>query len=96
MSIFNKLLDHIPIPVMVPVIQHYERPLIENFEETFLAKLNDSGFLDKVKKGMSIAITAGSRGVANQPLSIRLLVTELKKRGAEPFIPHKSRDQNYG
>jgi hypothetical protein len=42
--------------------------------------------LETVKEGQSIAVAVGSRGVVNQPLLVRLLVAELKKRGARPFI----------
>ena len=42
--------------------------------------------LSGLKPGDSVAITAGSRGVANIATIIRSLAEELKKRGALPFI----------
>ena len=42
--------------------------------------------LSGLKPGDSVAITAGSRGVANIATIIRSLAEELKKRGARPFI----------
>src|SRR6202012_4636795 len=39
-----------------------------------------------VRPGMNIAVGAGSRGIANLPLVTRLLIDELKKAGAKPFI----------
>ncbi len=86
MNIFNTLLDPIPIPKMVRARQTYPRPVSSDPEAEFLDKLHRSGVLSRVKSGMSIAITVGSRGVSNQPLLVRALVAELKKLGASPFI----------
>jgi hypothetical protein len=41
---------------------------------------------EKVKSGDSIAITAGSRGVANIDVATQTIVEALKELGAEPFI----------
>ncbi len=86
MDIFNTLLDHIPIPKMVDVKQTYERPKIDDLENALVSHLEESGLLNAVKKGMSIAVTAGSRGIAVQPLILKGIVRECKRRGAEPFI----------
>ena len=86
MSVFNLLLDPIPLPRMVKAEQKYPRPILINPVEEFKTSLNNSGLLSRVSVGMSIAITVGSRGVSNQPQLVRALVTELKKVGAEPFI----------
>ncbi|AEP00940.1 lactate racemase domain-containing protein [Heyndrickxia coagulans] len=40
----------------------------------------------KIKPGMEIAITAGSRGIANIPLIVKSVADEIKKRGAKPFV----------
>ena len=86
MSIFNNLLDSIPIPQVVRARQSYPRPVCADPEGTFRDKLHASGVLDRVTPGMSIAITVGSRGITNQPLLARALVDELKQAGAAPFI----------
>ncbi|RBW67964.1 lactate racemase domain-containing protein [Bacillus taeanensis] len=41
---------------------------------------------EKIKPGMEIAITVGSRGIANIPLIVKSTAEEIKKRGATPFI----------
>ncbi|MGN7299425.1 lactate racemase domain-containing protein [Ferdinandcohnia sp. SAFN-114] len=41
---------------------------------------------EKIKPGMEIAITVGSRGIANIPLIVKSVADEIKKRGASPFI----------
>jgi len=86
MNVFNQLLDHIPIPRMVRVRQSYDRPVAADPEAEFLARLRDSGVLSTVRKGMTIAVAVGSRGISNQPLVVRALVSELKKLGARPFL----------
>ncbi len=86
MNVFNKLLDHIPIPRMVRARQNYERPVLANPEEAFRARLRASGLLSAIRKGMTIAIAVGSRGIGNQPLVVRALVAELKEAGAQPFL----------
>ena len=86
MNVFNKLLDHIPIPRMVRARQSYERPVLANPEEVFRARLRAGGLLSAIRKGMTIAIAVGSRGIGNQPLVVRALVAELKEAGAQPFL----------
>ncbi len=41
---------------------------------------------ERIKPGMRVAVTAGSRGIANIALIIRTAVRSLKDFGAEPFI----------
>ena len=48
-----------------------------------MASLNLGG---KVKAGDIVAITAGSRGVANIDIVIKTIVEELKKLNAAPFV----------
>ena len=86
MNVFNTLLDPIPIPRMVRARQSYERPVLANPEEAFRARLRASGLLSAIRKGMTIAIAVGSRGIGNQPLVVRALVAELKEAGAQPFL----------
>lgn len=41
---------------------------------------------NQIKPGMKIAITAGSRGIANVDLITKSIVDFVKNLGAEPFI----------
>jgi hypothetical protein len=70
----------------VKVRQKFERPVLKDVEVVALHRLRTSGVLDPVRRGMKIAIGVGSRGIANQPLVVRLLVKELRAKGATPFI----------
>jgi hypothetical protein len=72
-------------PKVVKVRQKFPRPLVEDVEATIrdeVEKVTSS----RVQAGMQIALTAGSRGIAQIDVVLRLLVRVLKERGAEPFI----------
>jgi len=86
MDVLEKLLHSIPIPELARVEQKFDRPIIAAIEKDFSLKLHHSGVLKKIGKGCKTAITVGSRGIANGPLIVKLLVNELKKCGAESFI----------
>ena len=86
MSSIDNLLQNVPIPELIPVRQRFPRPRIEDPGAEFSARLRAAGVLERVKAGQNIAVAVGSRGVVNQPLLVRLLVAELKKQGARPFI----------
>ncbi len=42
--------------------------------------------LDRVKPGMSVALTVGSRGLASLPEMVAAIVQQIRARGAHPFI----------
>jgi hypothetical protein len=86
LNAIDRLLGNIPLPRIVKVRQKFERPFLKDVEAVFLDRLRTSRLLDSVRPGMSIAIAVGSRGISNQPLIVRLLVRELKAKGANPFI----------
>ncbi len=72
-------------PRMLRVRQQFARPRVDNVAlavRTALAKLN----LSAIKSGQSVALTGGSRGIANIPLVLKSVATFLKDLGAKPFI----------
>lgn len=85
-SPIHTLLHAIPLPRMVPIETTFERPTLPDIPAAFLAELRASRVLDSIRPGMTIAVGAGSRGIANLPLVTRLLVDELKRAGAHPFV----------
>ncbi|HEV7405537.1 MAG TPA: lactate racemase domain-containing protein [Chthoniobacteraceae bacterium] len=85
-SPIQALLKDIPLPRMVPIETAFDRPVLADVARTFVEKLHGSGVIKAIRPGMSVAVGAGSRGIANLPLVTRLLVEELKKAGARPFI----------
>lgn len=80
------ILKNTPLPRVAPVSQLYDRPVVRDLEAMLMHGLIESGCLSKVKKGWSVAITAGSRGIANLPLVTRTVVRAVRQAGGEPFI----------
>jgi hypothetical protein len=73
-------------PRMYRLRQKFPRPLVENIPATVrdtLAKLN---LTTKIKRGQTVALTAGSRGIANIALILKSAVQHLRDLGAQPFL----------
>src|SRR6476620_11680805 len=71
---------------MLRVRQHFPRPRVENIPAAIrdaLAKLNLGA---KIKPGQTVALTGGSRGIANIPLILKSVVQHVRDLGAQPFI----------
>ncbi|MCQ4670461.1 lactate racemase domain-containing protein [Lactonifactor longoviformis] len=82
------LVSDIALPKMFKVKQVFPRPRIEPEEIPDIIRklLSQKKFADKVQPGMRIAITAGSRGIANVALTTKCIADFVKYRGARPFI----------
>ncbi len=66
--------------------QSFDRTIIKDIPGTVKSEL-DKIFLDKlIKPGQSVALTAGSRGVANIALILKTIGDYLKSLGVQPFI----------
>lgn len=76
------------LPKMFRVKQKFPRQRIEAEEIPGIIEhlLSEEKFASKVNPGMRIAITAGSRGVANVALTTKCIADFVKSRGASPFI----------
>jgi hypothetical protein len=76
----------VPLPKMLRVRQHFPRPRVDNIPAAIrdaLSKLNLAG---KIKPGQTVALTGGSRGIANIPLVLKSVVQHVRDLGAQPFI----------
>jgi hypothetical protein len=75
-------------PRVVKIKQTFHGPsvAVEEIEATVMAEMERIGMRASVVPGMRIALTAGSRGIANIHLIIRAAVKQLQQWGAEPFI----------
>jgi len=71
---------------MTKVRQIFHQPEIADIPAEIIFELEKKGLKDRVKRGQRIAVTAGSRGIANIPLILETVVAELGALGAEPFI----------
>ena len=76
------------VPKMFRVRQSFPRPRIDpaDIPGIISGLLNQEKFASRVKPGMRIAITAGSRGIANVALTTKCIVDFCKAQGAKPFI----------
>jgi hypothetical protein len=73
-------------PKIFRVRQTFEAPRIDDVAAAVERELSQLGLNRRIRPGQSVAITAGSRGIANIHLIIRAAVDHLKGLGAEPFI----------
>lgn len=87
-GIVSKLLEDICIPKMFKVRQVFPRPVIqpEEIPEVVKRELSQERFSNQIKPGMNIAITAGSRGIANIAIIIKAIVDFVASKGAKPFV----------
>lgn len=84
----SKLLADVQIPDMFRARQTFPRESIapEQIPAVVEQQIAQPCFSEKIKPGMSIAITAGSRGIRNVDIITKAVVDAVKRRGAEPFI----------
>ena len=78
MGSVNDLLKDVYIPKMVAVRQKFDREYLEDVEKAVLKELDRDEVKEKIYPEMSIAITAGSRGIDNLALVIKTVVSFLK------------------
>jgi len=74
------------MPKMIKLRQHFQAPAIESIEAVIAEQLEKPEIRARIRPGMRIAVTAGSRGIANIAKIIAAVVHELKRQGAVPFI----------
>ena len=83
---YAKLVEHVEIPRMALARQVFEAVDVHDPAHAVHEALAASPHLSGLKKGMRVALTVGSRGIASLPQLVRAIVDELRERGAEPFI----------
>ena len=86
MGVFSEACRDYPLPKMARLRQVFPRPKIQDVYAAALAELQRACPADRVTPGQRIAITAGSRGIANTALITKAVVDFCRSRGAEPFI----------
>jgi hypothetical protein len=81
--LFEAVVTH---PRFVRIRQHFDRPRVEDIPATVASTLEQLDLGRCIRPGDSVALTAGSRGIANIPLILRATADFLKKLGARPFV----------
>jgi hypothetical protein len=74
------------LPKIFKLRQKANPPRLENVEEELSRQLREFELSKKVRRGDQVGITAGSRGIKDNPKVIKTLVGHLKEIGARPFI----------
>src|SRR5205823_1577935 len=72
-------------PRLVRIRQQFDRPVAGAIEPAVRAAL-DKLDLSAIRPGQTVALTAGSRGIANIARILKAVADQLKKLRAKPFI----------
>lgn len=84
--VINSLLEGIPIPRMVKVRQNFFLPGVVDIRNTLSAQLSSEAVWAPLKRGDTVAIGIGSRGIDGQIEAVQTLVSAIKERGGIPFL----------
>ena len=74
------------LPKMTRIRQQFEVPVLDDLPAAIHAEFDRINAAAIVKPGETVAITAGSRGVANVATAVKATVDYLKALGAHPFV----------
>ncbi len=74
------------LPLFATVRQQIPNSPLQNIPWEVRKQVRDSGLLEKMRPGSSIAIGVGSRGIADLKTIVRALVDEFRACGLSPFI----------
>lgn len=80
----EEMLKDYEIPPVAKVQVLFDRTRLEQVEETLLERLQEKDL--PIRKGQRIAITGGSRGIADYVNLMKAAVAYIKGKGAIPFI----------
>lgn len=73
-------------PTLYRIRQKFERPQVADIPATVTAELDRLDLRRTIRPGQTVALTAGSRGIANIPVLLKAVADYLKKLGAAPFL----------
>lgn len=85
-NMITKLADSTRLPKMIKVRQLLDRSHIDPTDIPALVMKELEPMRDRIKPKMSIAITCGSRGVANIAIITKAIVDFVRSCDAEPFV----------
>ncbi|MGH3425510.1 MAG: DUF2088 domain-containing protein, partial [Nocardioidaceae bacterium] len=73
-----------PFPTMLPVRQKFEAPQVRDVAAATREALEP--LRGRIREGMTVALTAGSRGIHDKPEVVRAAGEWLRSVGADPFV----------
>ena len=77
---------NIKLPKMLKVRQKFENDVVEDVAARVSEIINEDKFSSLIHPGQKVAVAVGSRMINNIYVIIKQVITELKARGAEPYI----------
>lgn len=86
MDVIKELLKDVPLPKMATISQVFPSNRLTDVAGALCKELNKELISNRVRPGMRIAVTVGSRGLADLPILVQGIVSELKRLGAKPFV----------
>lgn len=83
---YVRLVEDTPLPRIALCRQQFQGTRIDDPARAIHDALAAADCASRIRPGMSIAITAGSRGIASFPELVAAIVAEIRARGADPFV----------
>lgn len=74
------------LPRMVKVKQRFVATALDDVAQSVRQTLSEAGLAERINSGQRIAISSGSRGIANIPLITRTVIDCVKEAGGRPFL----------
>lgn len=76
-----------PLPEKLLVVeQRFDAPKVDDLRVAARKALEESGILGRMQAGETVAVGAGSRGIANLPIIVRSVVERLQEAGLKPYV----------
>jgi hypothetical protein len=85
-DIVGNLFGNVQLPKMVKIRQKFLNLKVEDIGFAVRHEINRPEISKEIKKGQKIAITVGSRGIANIALITKEVATAVRDFGGDPFV----------
>lgn len=85
-GVVERMVGSTALPNMIKVRQKLNNEVLEDIPGEIRKQILQEKIAARIKPGMSVAVSCGSRGIANIALIIKETVTVLKELGAKPFV----------
>jgi len=85
-GVIEKIVGSTKIPKFVKVRQVFEDNTLKDVPGAIAKEFAKPEIASRIKPGMTVAITVGSRGLANLKEMVKETVAQVKKLGGKPFV----------
>ncbi|MFQ3619966.1 MAG: lactate racemase domain-containing protein [Spirochaetales bacterium] len=85
-GVIGAIVGQCKVPRMARVEQHFEDNTLKNIPATIAQEFQKKEIASRIKPGMRIAVTSGSRGIAHIAQITNEIVKQILKLGGKPFI----------